>query len=249
MIERLGLLTLFIVQIHQALLRNLSLVRKIFSVTADITLQALPTVLFSGAFVGAILVLQFNEVLVQYDAVSFLGGLNTSALIREVGPLIISFLLAGKVGAYIAAELGTMRVTDQIDAMDCLGTDSVEYLVVPRFFGIIGASQILLGFGLLSGVLGSLLIGIYVCDMNALQFAGSIPRFVSLSTLFSGFVRSALYGFIVASVSCFEGFYASQGSRGVGIAVTRTAIFTNLYIVIANALSSQWIRLLSGDIR
>lgn len=249
MIARLGQLSLFISEITRTLLRCPFLIKRILAVTLDITLTALPTVLFSGAFVGAILVLQFNEVLSQYDALTFLGGLNTSALIREVGPLIISFLLAGKVGAFIAAELGTMRVTDQIDAMDCLGTNSVEYLVVPRFFGIIGASQFLLAFGLLSGFVGSLLIGIYFCDLNALQFAESIPKFVGTSTLISGFIRSALYGFIVAAVSCFEGYYASNGSRGVGIAVTRTAIYTNLYIVIANALSSQWIRLLSGDMR
>ena len=96
---------------------------------ALVAYRSLVTILFSGFFVGAILVIQFHLMLSKYDAVTLLGGLNTSATIREVGPLIISFLLAGKVGAYTAAELGTMRVTEQIDAIRCLGRDPVQYLI------------------------------------------------------------------------------------------------------------------------
>src|SRR4029077_12204370 len=120
--------------------------------------RSLLTVMFSGVFVGAIMVVQFSMMLGKYDALSFLGGLNTSALVREVGPLIISFLLAGKIGAFTAAELGTMRVTEQIDAIECLGTNPIQYLIVPRFVGIVISSVILLLIGLLISIGGAMLV-------------------------------------------------------------------------------------------
>ena len=104
---------------------------------ASVCFRSLATVTFAGTFVGAIIVLQFNTVLVSYDAQIFLGGLNTSAVVREIGPLMITFILAGKIGAYTAAELGTMRVTEQIDAVECLGTNPIQYLVLPRFIAIV----------------------------------------------------------------------------------------------------------------
>jgi phospholipid/cholesterol/gamma-HCH transport system permease protein len=197
--------------------------------------------MFSGIFVGAILVLQFNQILEKYDAQVLLGGLNTSAIIREVGPLIISFLLAGKVGAFTAAELGTMRVTDQIDAIECLGTNSLDYLILPRFYGILFSSLLLLGVSLLISIAGAMVVAQLFCGINFLQFASSIPRFTGPWTIFSGVFKSFIYGSIVASVSCFQGFHATGGAQGVGRAVTRAALYTNFYIVIANFLSSRFL--------
>src|SRR4029077_13624236 len=131
--------------------------------------RSLLTVMFSGVFVGAIMVVQFSMMLGKYDALSFLGGLNTSALVREVGPLIISFLLAGKIGAFTAAELGTMRVTEQIDAVECLGTARAQYLIVPRFLGIVLSSLILLEIGLIVSIMGALGVATALGKSNPLQ--------------------------------------------------------------------------------
>jgi phospholipid/cholesterol/gamma-HCH transport system permease protein len=189
--------------------------------------------------VGAILVLQFNQILVQYDAQSFLGGLNTSSVVREVGPLIISFLLAGKIGAYTAAELGTMRVTEQIDAIQCLGTNPIQYLIVPRFVGIVISSLILLVIGLLISIGGAMLVASLLCGINPLQFAVSVPRFTDGWTIAGGMFKSLVYGTIVAGVACHRGYTASGGARGVGKAVTLAAVYTNFYIVIANFITSD----------
>lgn len=199
------------------------------------------TVAFAGIFVGAILVLQFNEMLLQYDAQTFLGGLNTSAVMRQVGPLIISFLLAGKVGAYTAAELGTMRVTEQIDAIECLGTDSLQYLVVPRFIGIVVSGVLLLLLGLVISILGSMLLAQLLCGVNFLQYLESVPRFIDAWTIAGGILQSILYSTVVALVACYKGYTATGGARGVGRAVTQAAIFTNLYIVMINYFSSELI--------
>lgn len=244
-LHEFGHFIIFIREILKTLRTTRGNLKPILSQVADVSIRSLPTVIFAGIFVGAILVLQFNLMLAQYDAQSFLGGLNTSAVVREVGPLIISFLLAGKVGAYTAAELGTMRVTEQIDAIECLGTHPIQYLIVPRFVGIILSSAILLAIGLMVSVAGSMLVASLFCGMNYLQYLSSVPRFTSLSTLSSGMFRSLVYGAIVASVSCYQGYTAKGGARGVGRAVTRASVFTNFYIVIANFVTANLLDLMS----
>ncbi|MEN9722852.1 MAG: hypothetical protein RJB38_838, partial [Pseudomonadota bacterium] len=120
--KELGKLMLFYRDVLLAAVRSKQNRQEILAQILDVYSRSLSTVIFAGFFVGAILTLQFRLVLSDYDALSMLGGITTSACVREVGPLIISFLLAGKIGAFTAAELGTMRVTEQIDAIECLGT-------------------------------------------------------------------------------------------------------------------------------
>ncbi len=232
--QELGATSLFFVRVVRTLFSTQGNFQPILAQIAFVSYRSLSTVLFAGVFVGAILVLQIDLILAKYDAEIFLGGLNTSTVIREVGPLIISFLLAGKIGAFTAAELGTMRVTEQIDAIECLGTNPIHYLVVPRLFGIILSSLILLFLGLLISVGGAMAVAWFACGINTLEFASSIPKFVSVSTFFAALFKALIYGAIVATVSCHRGFTASGGARGVGQAVTQAAIYTNLYILFAN---------------
>lgn len=240
-LQEIGQFASFILEVAKTTSRTRGNLGKIMEQVAEVSYRSLPTVAFAGVFIGAILVLQFNTILAKYDAQVFLGGLNSSALIREVGPLIISFMLAGKIGAYTAAELGTMRVTEQIDAIECLGTHPIQYLIVPRFVGIILSSLILLAIGLMVSIAGSMGVASALCGMNPLQYVSTIPRFTGIAALTGGMFRSLVYGTIVASVSCYEGYTAKGGASGVGRAVTRAAIFTNLYIVIANFLTSTFL--------
>ncbi|MBI2711790.1 MAG: ABC transporter permease [Bdellovibrio sp.] len=249
-----GSISLFFKKVFLTLLRTRGNLIPILNQIASISIRSLPTVAFAGVFVGAILVLQFNLILSAYDAQVFLGGLNTSAVVREVGPLIISFLLAGKIGAYTAAELGTMRVTEQIDAIECLGTDPIQYLVVPRMAGIVVSSAILLMLGLLISIAGSMAVAATACGVNPWEFTASIPQFTSISTVVSGMIKSMVYGIIVAGVACHQGYTATGGARGVGRAVTMAAIYTNFYIVIANYFTSgflefaeHWIQILGAQ--
>jgi phospholipid/cholesterol/gamma-HCH transport system permease protein len=233
-LHELGGLTLFLRDVLRALRTTHGNWKPVMEQIVHVSYRSLPTVAFSGVFVGAILVIQFQLILKQYDALVFLGGLNTSAVVREAGPLIISFILAGKIGAFTAAELGTMRVTEQIDAIQCLGTNPIQYLIVPRFLGIVVSSLILLLIGLLVSIGGAMLVSAVLYGLNPLQFVSSIPRFSSPSTLASGMFKAVVFGTIVAGVSCFKGYSASGGARGVGKAVTQAAIYTNLFIVIAD---------------
>lgn len=215
---------------------------------ADVSTRTIGTVIFAGLFVGAILVLQFDVMLRRFDAQTLLGGLNTSATIREIGPMIISFLLAGKIGAYTTAELANMRVTEQIDAVECLGVSPIQYLIIPRFIAIVLSSVVLLAIGLSVSVVGSILVAQSFSGMNMYQYITSIPRFAGAWTIFEGLVRSIIFSTIVATVSTYKGYTATGGARGVGRAVTQSAIYINVYIVIANFISSsllEWIHDLS----
>ena len=237
--RELGGVTVFSLKVLGTLFQTKGNLRPIMEQVWRISTRSAPVIATSGAFVGAILVMQFSEMLALFDAHRFLGGLNTSALIREVGPLIISFLLAGKIGAYTAAELGTMRVTEQIDAIECLGTNSIQYLVIPRFFGIILSSVILLAISLVLSVAGSILVVNLTQGMNVYQYAMSIPHFTDLSTFLWGFFRCFVYSAIVAAVSTHKGYLTTGGAKGVGKSVTGAAVYTILYIILANYLLGQ----------
>ncbi len=241
LLHELGAIWLFSLQVFRTFLTTKGNFQPILAQIASISLRTLPTVIFSGIFVGGILVLQLNLILSKYDAQSLLGGLNTSTIIRQVGPLIISFLLAGKIGAFTAAELGTMRVTEQIDAIECLGTHPIQYLIVPRFLGIMVSSLFLLLIGLTFSIVGAMGIAKQSCGINFLQFMGSIPKFTDFWTLTQAIIQSLIYGTIVAAVSCHQGFTAKGGARGVGQAVTRAAVYTNFYIVLANWITNHFL--------
>ncbi len=242
--KELGKLVLFYRDIFRTAIRSKQNHRQIFQQMVEVYSRSFSTVVFAGLFVGAILTLQFQMVLADYEALSMLGGITTSACVREVGPLIISFLLAGKIGAFTAAELGTMRVTEQMDAIECLGTDPLEYLVVPRFIAIVNASILLLVVGLLVSLGGSVLVATLTAGVNPLQYITSIPRFAGMDVFAAGMFKSAVYGTIVAGVACHQGFTASGGAKGVGNAVTWAAIYTNLYIVLANFVTSQFLEMI-----
>jgi phospholipid/cholesterol/gamma-HCH transport system permease protein len=233
-LHELGSASLFFLRVARTLFKTQGNFQPIMAQVVFVSYRSLSTVLFAGVFVGAILVLQIDLILAKYDAEIFLGGLNTSTVIREVGPLIISFLLAGKIGAFTAAELGTMRVTEQIDAIECLGTNPIHYLVVPRLFGIIISSLILLFVGLMVSIGGAMTVAWFARGINTFEFASSIPKFISIQTFMAALFKAVIYGGIVATVSCHRGFTASGGARGVGQAVTQAAIYTNLYILFAN---------------
>lgn len=243
--KELGAITLFNWKLIREFRTSDGMLPRILEQILEVTMRSIPTVFFAGIFVGAILVLQFNVMLKEYDAQVLLGGLTTSSLVREVGPLIISFLLAGKIGAYTAAELGSMRVTEQIDAIDLLGGNAISYLIVPRFIGIVLASALLLVFSLVVSVVGAMTVASLICGVNFLEFSSSIPKFSTTWTLFCGALKSLVYSSIVASVSCYKGFNATGGAKGVGRAVTATAVQINLYIVVINYVLSQILEVLS----
>jgi phospholipid/cholesterol/gamma-HCH transport system permease protein len=181
---------------------------------------------------------QFTMQMKEFGALGYLGGLATSGTIREVGPLLIAFMLSGKVGAFTSAELGTMRVTEQIDAIRCLGADPIQEIILPRFIGIVISSFFLLGLGLIMSIFGGIFMGNLFAGVHHEEYLRHIPTIVNPLSVFSGLVKCFVFALVLSTICTYRGYSASGGAKGVGQAVVRTAVATMVGIVVADWLTS-----------
>lgn len=242
MIQDLGGSILFLGDLTRVFWRKPLKYHDILEQIWKVTVDSIFTTAMAGFFVGAIMTVQFALQMKEFDALSFLGGIATSGTFREVGPLLIAFMLSGKVGAYTSAELGTMRVTEQIDAVRCLGADPLQEIILPRFIGIIISSFILLGMGLLMSILGGMIMGQLFADVNFEEYLRHIPTIVTGFSIASGLVKCFVFALVLATVCTYKGFTASGGAKGVGRAVVSTAVTTMVCIVVMD-----WVTSFIGD--
>lgn len=203
-----------------------------------VTEQSLMTTALAGFFVGAIMTVQFTLQVAQYGALGYLGGLSTSGTVREVGPLLIAFMLSGKVGAFTSAELGTMRVTEQIDAIKCLGANPIQEIILPRFIAIVISSFFLLGIGLIMSIFGGLLLGLFFSGINPEEYLRHIPTIVTLPSVVSGLFKCLVFSFILASICTYKGYFTTGGAKGVGQSVLNTAVSSMVSLVVADWFTS-----------
>lgn len=211
---------------------------EVFEQIWKITIESAPTTATAGFFVGSIMTVQFAMQLRDFGALGYLGGLSTSATIREIGPLLIAFLLSGKIGAYTSAELGTMKVTEQIDAIRCLGADPILEIIVPRFLGIIISSFFLLSAGLMMSVFGGMLMGMAFVDIGYEEYLRHIPTIVSYPSILSGLFKCLIFAIALATICTHFGYSTSGGAKGVGKAVIQTAVATMVTIVVMDWFTS-----------
>ncbi len=242
-LEDFGKSILFLIDIVKTLFLRPCARKLIYEQIWNVTLQSLPTTAMAGFFVGAIMTVQFALQVNEFGAMAYLGGLATSGTIREIGPLLIAFMLSGKVGAYTSAELGTMRVTEQIDAVRCLGADPIQEIILPRFIGIIIASFFLLTSGLMMSVLGGVILGVVFAGINPEEYVRHIPTILAWPSLVTGLVKCLAFALVLATICTYKGFYTSGGAKGVGKAVVSTAVTTMVSIVVVD-----WVTTFIGEI-
>ncbi len=233
-VEGFGSLNLFFFRSLVLLCRNGVSMRSTLAQMYQSGVHSLSTTVVAGLFVGAIMAIQINMQLVDFGAEAFLGGLSTSVTIRNVGPVLIAFILSGKVGAYTSAELGTMRVTDQIDAIRCLGTDPLVYLVLPRLVAVIASSFILLVVGLMVTIAGGLILSWVKLGVSPEAFLQNVPTIVNGTSLAMGMTKSLVFGLLIGVTCCYRGYHATGGAAGVGRTVRQAAVQTLVAIIIAD---------------
>lgn len=212
--------------------------REVFVQIWRVTTQSLGTTALAGFFVGAVMTVQFTLQVKAFGALGYLGGLATSGTIREVGPLLIAFMLSGKVGAFTSAELGTMRVTEQIDAIRCLGSNPYLEIILPRFVAIIFSSFSLLAAGLFMSIMGGLLLGVTFSGITAEEYLRHIPTIVTLPSILSGLFKCFVFAIVLASICTYKGYTTTGGAKGVGRSVVSTAVSTMVGLVIADWVTS-----------
>ena len=237
-IDDIGGCVLFTAETWAAAMRRPPSRKAVFEQIWRVTAQSASTTALAGFFVGAVMTVQFALQIKAFGALGYLGGLATSGVIREVGPLLIAFMLSGKIGAYTSAELGTMRVTEQIDAIRCLGADPLQEIVFPRLIAIVVSSFFLLAAGLAASIVGGLLMGIAFAGVTADEYFRHVPKIVGLPSILGGLFKCFVFAGVLASICTYKGYTTTGGAKGVGRSVVSTAVATMVGLVIADWLTT-----------
>ena len=194
--------------------------------------------LVTASFVGMVFTIQVAREFINFGAGTAVGGVLAIALTRELAPVLTAVVLAGRVGSAFAAEIGTMQVTEQIDALYILKTDPIEYLVVPRIIACCTMLPILTILSLITGMAGGLLIAITVYNLSDTVFLDSAKSFLGLWDLVSAMLKAVVFGALIAIIGCNWGLTTTGGAKGVGQSTTTAVVTALLAIFVANFLLS-----------
>ena len=197
----------------------------------DIGYYSLPVVALTAVFTGMVLALQSATGLSRFNAESAVANLVVLSITRELGPVLAGLMVAGRVGAAMAAELGTMRVTDQIDALTTLSTNPMKYLVTPRLLGGLLALPLLVVVADILGVLGGFVIASAKLGFNTEVYLTNTLNFVRTDDVVSGLVKAAVFGLLVALMGCYLGYNSRGGAQGVGAATTNAVVSASVLIL------------------
>ncbi len=196
--------------------------------------NSLPLVIFTSVFTGAVSAVQAAYQFQNFIPMRYLGTAVGKAVIIELGPVLTALVVAGRVGASIAAELGTMKVTEQIDALETMALDPVRYLVVPRFMAGIIMLPVLTIVADLVAILGGLVVAVNFLNLSSYTFLNGVKLFFDLQDLFAGLIKSVSFGGIIAIIGCFQGFRTTGGAEGVGISTTRAVVLSSILILLTD---------------
>lgn len=200
---------------------------------------SLPVVGLTAVFTGMVLALQIFEGSSRFDAESAVATIVVIGITRELGPVLTGLMVAGRIGAAMAAEIGTMRVTEQIDALTTLSTNPFNYLVAPRLIAGITMLPLLVIIADIIGVCGGYLVGIHKLDFNPATYIQNTLNFLEPIDVISGLVKAAAFGFIVTLMGCYHGYYSRGGAQGVGAATTHAVVSSSVLILAANYLITE----------
>ncbi len=232
MVSALGDLSLFTWQMWRAMLAGLPRASVLNQTFYEIGVRSIPVVGVTGLFIGMVLAVQGYDQFHFMRMESKLGAAINASLVRELGPTLAAVMLAGRVGSAMAAELGTMRVTEQIDALRTLGADPMRYLVVPRFLACFCLIPLLTAIADAVGIFGGWLIGTQVLSIDNFYWWLHTKQFIAIFDVMCGIAKSFFFGAAIAVVSCHQGFHCGAGAEGVGRASTHAFVSSFLAILI-----------------
>jgi phospholipid/cholesterol/gamma-HCH transport system permease protein len=201
---------------------------------------SLPVVGMTALFTGAALALQIYAGGARFNAESVVPSIVAIGITRELGPVLGGLMVAGRVSASIAAEIGTMRVTEQIDALTTLSTNPIKYLVAPRLLAATLAMPLLVFVGDIIGVMGGFLVGTARLGFNPGVYVVNTVDFLEVTDVTSGMVKAAVFGFIVALMGCYQGYHSERGAQGVGRATTNAVVSASILILAANYVLTEF---------
>ncbi|MBS3821013.1 MAG: MlaE family lipid ABC transporter permease subunit [Planctomycetes bacterium] len=197
----------------------------------DVGTRSVPVVMVTGLFVGGVLAVQAADQFKAIGLIAQMGTIVNLSVLRELGPVLAAVLLAGRVGGGLTAELGTMRVTEQIDALRAMGADPIRVLVVPRFLACVLLIPVLVFYACFMGILGGYVVSVYLFGANSAEFWRNAADSVMTYDIVYGPIKSVFFGAVIALICCYKGFRCEAGAAGVGRACTEAFVASCMAIL------------------
>lgn len=205
----------------------------------DIGYYSLPVVGMTALFTGMVLALQSYTGFARFSAEGAVATVVVLSMTRELGPVIAGLMVAGRIGAAMAAEIGTMRVTEQIDALTTLSTNPFKYLVAPRLIAGLTMLPLLVVVADIIGVFGGYLVGVHKLGFNPAAYLKRTFDYLEFQDVVSGLVKAAVFGFLVALMGCYHGYHSKGGAQGVGAATTSAVVSASILMLICNYIITE----------
>lgn len=233
-VEEMGAISLLFWGAVKAIAAGKTHVKNTYEQMVRIGVDSLPVSLITAFFVGMVFAVQIATEFTKFGAGKMVGGVMAIAVARELAPSLTAVVLAGRIGAAIAAELGTMNVTQQIDAMNALGTTPLRYLVIPRFIAASVMFPVLTVFADLVGFFGAYLVSVYLVNINPVGYMETAEQFMKISDVTGGLFKAVIFGAMISIIACYKGLNTKNGAKGVGESTTSSVVTSLIAIFIVN---------------
>ncbi len=233
-VEEIGKIILLFVSVLTWMFRPPFKLRNIFKQMEFVGVKSIFVVVLTGTFTGMVMALQGYHGFRMFSAESLVGGTVALGMTRELGPVLTSLMVTARAGSAMAAELGTMRVTEQIDALSVMAANPVKHLIVPRVIAGVLMTPLLTVVSDFTGILGGYFVGVHILGINSGIFIKNITRLVDLNDIYNGLAKAACFGLILSLVGCYKGFNTYGGAEGVGRATTEAVVLASIAILISD---------------
>jgi len=243
-LRSLGAYALLLVDVVRDISKNGINIKETSRQIVWIGVSSIPIVLLTAIFTGMVLAMQTAYGLHRFGAKNYVGNLVGLALARELGPVLTAIMVCGRVGAGIAAEISSMTVTEQVDAIRALGASPIQKLITPRLVAGIICMPLLSGLAVITGVLGGLIVSVLELNLPAFQYYRSYLYAVQIADVTDGLIKSVFFGLIVVSIACFKGLRVRGGTEGVGLTTTAAVVTGSLAVFISNFFITKLLLLL-----
>lgn len=233
-VEEMGKIILLFISVLSWMFRPPLKLRNIFKQMEFVGVKSIFVVVLTGTFTGMVMALQGYHGFRMFGAESLVGSTVALGMTRELGPVLTSLMVTARAGSAMAAELGTMRVTEQIDALYVMAANPVKHLIVPRVIAGVLMVPLLTVVSDFVGILGGYFVGVHILGINSGIFIKNITRLVDLNDIYNGLVKAACFGLIMALIGCYKGFNTYGGAEGVGRATTEAVVLASITILISD---------------
>ena len=237
--SKIGDVSIFLSQAFSRLFTKPFFTKQFTNNLIQIGFYSLPVVALTAIFTGAVLALQSYTGFSRFNAESTIPTVVVLSITRELGPVLAGLMVAGRVSSAIAAEIGTMRVTEQIDALKTLSTDPIRYLVTPKILAAMISMPLLVIIADIIGVMGGYLVSVYNLGFNSTSYLANTFEYLEYKDVLSGLYKSVVFGMIIGLMGCYHGYNSGQGAQGVGKATTYAVVSASILILLSNYILTE----------